>query len=192
MKIIDIQNNQHLQEFVATKQHVKYLFFWGHKEKLNQVSKSCFSQWYNAGFSVNGIHYATAEHYMMAEKARLFSDNTAEQKIIAATTPGEAKKLGRSVYNFNEALWNQKRFDIVVQGNLEKFRQNHRIRDFLLKTGERILVEASPVDKIWGIGLASDSSDVENPFKWKGLNLLGYALMVVRKKLSTSSSIKSI
>jgi len=121
---------------------------------------------------------------MMAEKARLFGDIENVQKAIQATNPGEAKAVGRLVKGFENKKWNEHRFEIVVTANLNKFRQNPSLETYLLKTGDRVLVEASPVDKIWGIGLAADNVDCQNPNLWKGLNLLGYALMEVRNKLS--------
>ena len=132
---------------------------------------------------VEGVTYATAEHYMMAEKARLFKDERTRQKILAAEHPHAAKKLGRQIQPFHESVWKQQRFAIVVQGNLAKFTQYPALKDFLLQTGERILVEASPMDTIWGIGLAQDNSQANDPTKWRGDNLLGFALMLVRDQL---------
>ena len=132
---------------------------------------------------LNIITYATAEHYMMAEKARLFKDERTRQQILAAEHPHAAKKLGRHIQPFHESVWKQQRFAIVVQGNLAKFSQYPALKDFLLQTGERILVEASPMDTIWGIGLAQDNSQANDPTKWRGDNLLGFALMVVRDQL---------
>ena len=120
---------------------------------------------------------------MMAEKARLFRDEENRQRAIAAKSPGEAKAIGRLVTNFNEAAWTKKRFDIVVVGNLHKFSQNEALKQYLLGTQSRVLVEASPVDKIWGIGLAADNPNCENPRMWQGPNLLGFALMEVRSRL---------
>lgn len=183
-QINEIRNNQQLIDYINHGNAVKYLFFWGHQSGENkQINKSCFSQWYDAGFEINGIWYKTAEHFMMARKAELFSDDVTLKKILSADDPGEAKKLGREVKGFNEALWLEKRFDLVVEGNVAKFSQNKNLKEFLIKTQNRILVEASPVDKIWGIGMASDHAQVSNPYKWKGLNLLGYALMVVRAQI---------
>ncbi|MDN3685544.1 NADAR family protein [Vibrio sinaloensis] len=91
------------------------------RKKGGTVSKSCFSQWYESTFSENGIEYMTAEHYMMAEKAKLFGDNETYQKIIKATNPGEAKSLGREVRGFDESKWVENRFQIVVSGNVLKF-----------------------------------------------------------------------
>lgn len=164
---------------------VKYLYFWGHTG-AGQIGKEVFSQWYPAPFEVAGETYATAEHYMMAEKARLFGDETARRAILASTHPDQAKKLGRTVRNFEEVRWNAARFDIVVQGNAAKFGQHPALRAFLLSTGARVLVEASPVDPVWGIGLAQDHPQAANPAEWRGLNLLGFALMEVRARLDSA------
>ena len=163
---------------------LKYVFFWGHTQKNPEIiDKSCFSQWYPSPFVIEGVTYATAEHYMMAEKAHLFKDERTRQKILAAEHPHAAKKLGRQIQPFHESVWKQQRFASVVQGNLAKFTQYPALKDFLLQTGERILVEASPMDTIWGIGLAQDNSQANDPTKWRGDNLLGFALMVVRDQL---------
>ncbi|MEM0577223.1 NADAR family protein [Flavobacterium polysaccharolyticum] len=162
----------------------KYLFFWGHqKSKNGEITSSCFSQWWTSPFVINDIKYPTAEHWMMAQKALLFNDNENYSKIIVAKSPAEAKAIGREVRGFDEKIWLEKREQIVIQGNLEKFKQNKDLKTFLVNTKERILVEASPVDRIWGIGLSSDNEKAENPKQWKGLNLLGFALMEVRDEL---------
>ena len=160
---------------------LKYLFFWGHqKSKSGELTSSCFSQWWTSPFQVDNVKYNTAEHWMMAQKALLFNDKEVYRKIILASSPAEAKALGRQVKNFNENIWIDNRSKIVVEGSLEKFRQHADLKYFLLNTKERVLVEASPVDKIWGIGLTADSEKAENPKRWNGLNLLGFALMEVR------------
>lgn len=179
-----ISSNEQLFELLSQDNVFKYLYFWGHQNKNNQITKSCFSQWYHSPFEEDGTLYLTAEHYMMHAKAILFNALAIANKVLLAKTPGEAKALGRKIQGFNEELWLKHRFDIVVKANLAKFSYHLELKDFLLNTGERILVEASPVDAIWGIGLASDNPAVENPTKWQGLNLLGYALMAVRDKLS--------
>lgn len=120
---------------------------------------------------------------MMAKKALLFCDHDLQHRIIAAEKPGEAKALGREISNFNEATWNAHKFDIVVEGNHQKFSQHDDLREFLAGTGDRILVEASPVDSIWGIGLSADHPDAARIDKWQGENLLGFALMTVRDQL---------
>jgi ribA/ribD-fused uncharacterized protein len=165
-------------------QRPKYLFFWGHqRSKSGAITATCFSQWWVAPFVIDGVTYATAEHWMMAQKARLFGDEATFQRIIAAKTPAEAKSLGRQVRGFDEAKWNAQRMEIVVRGNREKFTQHPELREFLLNTNNRVLVEASPVDRIWGIGLAADDERAANPHHWDGLNLLGFALMAVRDML---------
>nr|ELR5255621.1 NADAR family protein [Providencia rettgeri] len=162
----------------------KYVFFWGHQTKQNHITKSCFSQWCPSPFIVDGHRFASAEHFMMAEKARLFGDTETLNKIIHAPNPGAAKAFGREVRGFKQDVWDKNRFEIVVAANMAKFSQNEELKQFLLSTNERILVEASPVDKVWGIGLAEDSENIENPLTWKGLNLLGFALMEVRFQLA--------
>ncbi|MCB0033365.1 MAG: NADAR family protein [Anaerolineales bacterium] len=174
-----------LQTAVQAGQSFKYLFFWGHTPKQETVTdKSCFSQWFPSPFEVDGVVYPTAEHFMMAGKARLFHDKEILPKILNASHPNEAKKLGRLVANFDGPTWEQHRFEIVVKGNLAKFAQNEPLRKFLLNTGDRILVEASPYDRIWGIGLAADDVKAQDPLQWRGLNLLGFALMAVRSNLA--------
>ncbi|MEH6419954.1 NADAR family protein [Pseudomonas sp. CGJS7] len=160
-----------------------YLCFWGHRSTPGKIGKSCFSQWYPASFEIDGQRYATAEHWMMAGKARLFGDDAIRAKIVASDDPAQVKALGRKIAGFDEARWRAHRFEIVVAGNRAKFGQNPALTEFLLATGERILVEASPVDPVWGIGLAADHPDATRPQGWQGLNLLGFALMDVRDEL---------
>ncbi|QHV97923.1 NADAR family protein [Spirosoma endbachense] len=163
---------------------LKYLFFWGHQpRKDGRIGESCFSQWWVAPFDVNGVQYRSAEQYMMAEKARLFDDTDVLEKILTCQSPAEAKKLGRLVQNFDPAVWDAESVAIVVAANAYKFSQHPDLKAFLLNTGERVLVEASPVDTIWGIGLAKDHPDCETPQKWPGKNQLGFALMEVRDRL---------
>jgi len=169
-----------LQRRQADGEHLRYLCFWGHRPPRTGVSASCFSQWYDAGFSIDGVHYRTAEHYMMAGKARLFGDTKILDQILASATPEGAKALGRRIEGFDDAKWAQARYALVVEGNRAKFSQNAALGDFLRATADQVLVEASPVDFIWGIGLAKDHADAHNPARWRGLNLLGFALMDVR------------
>lgn len=162
----------------------EYLFFWGHTQKIDGVvDKACFSQWWPSPFTIDGVTYPTAEHWMMAQKALLFKDEEQYQHIIATDSPAEAKKLGRLVKNFNGELWDTKAFAFVVEGNLHKFSQHEELKKYLLNTGNKILVEASPVDFVWGIGLSQNAAEASNPLKWKGPNLLGFALMEVRDLL---------
>ena len=103
----------------------------------------------------------------------------------AAPHPGAAKALGRQVRGFDEQRWAEHRFDAVVTGNMAKFGQHRQLRDFLTSTGSRVIVEASPRDRVWGIGLAADDERAQSPERWPGLNLLGFALMEVRHQLHT-------
>jgi ribA/ribD-fused uncharacterized protein len=163
---------------------IKYLHFWGHRPRPDgRIGASCLSQWWPAPFTVDGVEYATAEHWMMAGKARLFEDAAAERAVLAAGHPAEAKKAGRLVRGFDEAIWQRERFRIVVEGSVHKFGAHPQLREFLLGTGERVLVEASPVDRVWGIGLAADDEAAMDPERWRGPNLLGFALMEARERL---------
>lgn len=164
---------------------MKYLFFWGHQPARDgRITASCFSQWWEGSpFTVDGRGFATAEHYMMWHKAMLFGDRVVADRVSAARHPGEAKALGRTVSGFDESVWAGKRYDIVVAGSTAKFEQHDDLRAFLVGTGDRVLVEASPLDRIWGIGLAADDERAQDPDRWLGLNLLGRALMDVRTLL---------
>lgn len=162
---------------------LKFVHFWGHQPGRHGVTSSCFSQWYGSPFEIEGQRYPTAEHYMMAEKARLFGDDATRALILKAPNPGAAKALGRQVIGFKDETWLANRYAIVVRANAAKFSQDPDLRDFLVQTGNRILVEASPVDRIWGVGMAQDDEHIANPNLWRGLNLLGFALMQVRDGL---------
>ncbi|MFE4910584.1 NADAR family protein [Streptomyces sp. NPDC056652] len=167
----------------------KYLLFWGHAPRRDgTLGASCLSQWWPSPFTADGVEYATAEHWMMAGKARLFGDERAERAVLEASNPALAKKAGRLVRDFDEAVWERERLGIVVEGSVHKFGQDAALRGFLLATGDRILVEASPMDRIWGIGLASDDERARDPARWRGLNLLGVALMEARERLRTGAS----
>jgi ribA/ribD-fused uncharacterized protein len=162
----------------------KYLFFWGHTPKrAGEVGAECLSQWYPSPFEIDGVRFKTAEHYMMWGKARLFGDEAVAAKIVASGHPQQAKVLGRLIGGFDEDEWVARRLEIVTAGSVEKFRQNPDLLAFLLGTGNRVLVEASPLDRIWGIGLAATDERVHNPASWRGLNLLGEALMQAREIL---------
>ncbi|MER6117647.1 NADAR family protein [Streptomyces sp. NPDC001743] len=163
---------------------VKYLLFWGHRPRPDgRIGASCLSQWWPSPFTADGVTYASAEHWMMAGKARLFGDAEAEEQAVAAKSPAAAKKVGRLVRGFDDTVWERERYGLVVVGSVHKFAQNPELGGFLLGTGDRVLVEASPVDRIWGIGLAADDPRAQDPAAWRGLNLLGFALMEARAAL---------
>lgn len=182
---------QTVTEAIAAEQAgqvLRYLYFWGHRPARDGgVGPGCLSQWWPVTFTEDGHTFASAEHYMMAHKAWLFDDQQTAAEILAADHPGEAKKLGRAVRGFEEDVWNARRFDIVVRGNLAKFAQHPDLAGFLLGTRNRVLVEASPHDRIWGIGLTADDERAASPATWRGLNLLGFGLMSVRDTLSAAS-----
>ena len=159
------------------------LFCQHHKPKGSGVDKSCLSQWFDASFQVDGVWYSSAELYMMAQKALLFGDKKHFKAIIKNPSVKVAKQLGREVKGFESKIWNKHKFDIVVAGNLAKFSQQQSLGTFLLSTGSSVLVEASPSDSVWGIGLSESEQNATNPQMWPGENLLGFALMRVRQQL---------
>lgn len=173
---------QNIIERFQKEETLDFLFFWGHTVK-EEVTKACFSQWFPCRFQANGIVYKTAEHYMMASKAMLFDDHEILEEILKAESPNEAKSLGRKVKNFDPQVWDEHKYEIVMQANILKFAQNQELKDFLLLTGDRIIVEASPYDRIWGIGMLESDHRSKNPMLWNGENLLGFALMEVRDVL---------
>lgn len=179
------RSREQLARIIAAGGLPLWLMFWGHQRQVDgSVGKGCLSQWWPCAFTVDGIGYASAEHWMMAAKARLFDDRDALARILAAPTPAEAKNLGRLVRGFDESVWAARRFELVVAGNVAKFGQDPALRDFLLGTGSRVLVEASPRDRIWGIGLGAGNELATDPTRWRGLNLLGFALMETRERLA--------
>jgi ribA/ribD-fused uncharacterized protein len=185
MDSTDINDLEALQRAVRRALRPTYLFFWGHTAKTNRgaIGKECLSQWYGAPFTLDGRTFPTAEHYMMFRKAALFGDHATADRILAAPSPGAVKALGRTAQGFVQSVWDEARLSIVATGNEAKFRQNPELRGFLTATKDKVLVEASPSDRIWGIGLAEDDSRATNPLEWRGLNLLGFALMIARGRL---------
>jgi len=184
----DVRTVDELLSVIRAGGQPKYLAFWGHQPPPGGgVGKGCLSQWWPASFTVDGETYPSAEHFMMAAKALLFGDAEMAGRIRDAPHPGAAKELGRQVRGYDEQRWAERRFDLVVTGNLAKFGQHQELRDFLVGTGARVLVEASPRDRIWGTGLAADHEHSASPEHWPGLNLLGFALMEVRHRLAAKS-----
>lgn len=177
-------NMDWLLEAYSKGETLDYIFFWGHQpRKDGKISKTCMSQWWVQPFVVEGITYQSAEHWMMAGKAKLFNDDAILNKIIHTPSPADVKNLGRKVKHFDNQIWKSYRYEIVLEGNIHKFGQHDDLKTYLLGTGNTVLVEASPYDNIWGIGLRAEAENIENPATWKGLNLLGFALMETRDKL---------
>lgn len=148
----------------------EYVFFYS----------GIFSQWYKSKFTVDKIDYNCCEQYMMAQKALLFQDLDLYKRIMATNSPFYQKKLGRQVKNFDKSKWEKVCRDIVYEANYAKFSQNPNLYLELEKTKQKILVEASPYDKIWGIGLDEFNTEANDPKNWLGTNWLGEALTKVR------------
>ena len=141
------------------------------------------SNWYPSTFSINGIGYSSMEQYMMYQKAVCFKDEEIAEKILATTDVAVIKALGRKVKGYNDGYWNGVRQLLVYEGLKEKFTQNENLKKLLLDTEDSILAECAVNDRIWGIGLSMKDSNRLEPEKWRGQNLLGYALMMVRERI---------
>lgn len=150
-----------------------FTFFWKHR----------LSQWHRAPFVIGGVTFNYAEQYMMYAKALLFQDHSTAARILAAESPQEHQALGREVRGFEETVWGLFREGIVYAGNLARFQQNPDQRELLFSTRGTTLVEASPHDQVWGIGLKADDPRALDRSQWLGLNLLGEALTRVREVL---------
>lgn len=148
------------------------VFFWG----------GFMSNWHKSPFVVNDQHYNCMEQYMMAEKARIFLDEEVRAKILASPYPKAQKEFGRKVRNYDETIWGELRYAVVLQGTMAKYQQNEELKKELLETGTAVLAEASPYDDLWGIGMAESNPNAKDQSKW-GQNLLGKVLMEARTLL---------
>lgn len=144
------------------------------------------SNWYLSQFSVDEITFSSMEQYMMYKKAVCFQDYDTADRILEMEDVSQIKKLGRKVSNYDENSWNGVRQIVVYRGLLEKFGQNDELKKLLLETGDSVLAECAVKDRIWGIGLSMTDPDRLDRDCWKGQNLLGYALMMVREDLAMS------
>ena len=156
----------------------KFTFFWS----------GTFSQWHPSPFQIDGVWYNCAEQYMMAEKAKLFGDTVTYQMIMSAIEPSDQKRYGRMVKNFNPDIWNQHAKDIVYRAIYAKYTQNEGLKKELLATKGTTLVEASPKDKIWGIGLHKTDIRAQKRETWLGTNWLGETLTKVRVQIEKENS----
>lgn len=173
-----------VQAMFKENEKLEFIFFSGHQKTSNgTITKTCLSQWYQAPFEMNNVKYKCAEQYMMCEKARLFKDEEALDKILEAYHPNQMRLIGRQIENFDDNIWNEHKIQIVKIANLAKFSQNTKLKKYLINTGDKILVKNVLHDKIWGIGLSKDSQLIYNPLNWNGKNLLGFILMEVRNIL---------
>lgn len=141
------------------------------------------SNWYYSEFKIEDVVYDSAEKYIMAQKAIVFQDMEMLEKILASTSQRDIKAYGRKVKNYDDIVWAKKRYDIGLDALKAKFSQNEELKNKLLGTGDKIIVEASPLDRIWGIGLSEQNKDILTPKKWRGRNLLGDMLMQAREEL---------
>lgn len=153
----------------------RYVFFY--------TKDDCFSNFHPANFVVDGIQYSCSEQYMMYKKAKLFGDEEIADKILKEEKPNKIKALGRKASGFDQQKWEQNREIIVFEGNLAKFTQNEDLKKQIIDTYPRELVEASPSDNIWGVGLSIDDARIDDAKNWRGLNLLGKVLTQVRDKI---------
>lgn len=151
--------------------------------KIFPFYSGVFSQWHKCKFSENQIEFNCAEQYMMYCKAILFNDCLVADQILETKSSHRQKELGRKIKCFNEETWRLFRFGIVYNANLLKFSQNDFLLDALLKTGNSLIAEASPIDRVWGVGIAIDDERIWDVSRWRGLNLLGIALTQVREAL---------
>lgn len=142
----------------------KYTFFWD----------GVFSNWYPSLFTVDGIKYNCGEQYMMHQKALLFNDHETAELIMQEKNPKFQKALGRKVKGFDADKWNELSFNIMKKGLKEKFEQNHLLKTKLIASKGRTFVEASPFDRIWGIGYSRETA-LANINDW-GENRLGKIL----------------
>lgn len=184
----DIYSLEKLQQVWQEGQRFQFIYFWNFKPqdvKLDQYNETCCTQWFPSEFvDESGQQYSCCEQYMMAQKAILFNDNETLDKILKTNVPRQIKKLGREVKNFDENKWSQNSQEIVFHGNLYKYSQNEKFRNYILSVPRNaIFVEASPLDSIWGIKLAADNPKVQNPLEWKGTNFLGFQITRVRDYL---------
>lgn len=155
----------------------KHVFFWN----------GIYSQWHKAPMTIDKIEYNSCEQYMMHQKALLFGDSEIAELILTEPNPKAQKSYGRMIKGFDKATWDKNCLAIVYEGNLAKFSQNPDLKEQMLSTENRIFVEASPLDGIWGIDLAEDAESIDDPSYWQGLNLLGQALTLVKAKLLTET-----
>jgi len=142
-----------------------------------------FSNWSPMMFQVEGVEYNCGEQYFMAKKAEFFNDEEAYNAIMDTNNPRIQKQWGRKVKNYDQDRWNEVSRKIMYEGTLARFYQNQEPKEVLLATGGLELVEASPTDLVWGIGLSVSHKDVEDKSKWRGTNWLGEVLMLVREEL---------
>lgn len=156
----------------------QYVFFWGNQD--------IYSQWYKAGFTIGNVTYNCCEQFMMAEKARLFNDLDTLALIMATNDPKKQKALGRQVKGYDDVKWREHAKMAVYRGNYAKFTQNPLLAAEMLQHRGKTFVEASPYDKVWGIGMTEDDPRAQDPAQWDGTNWLGEIVTLVMEDIITS------
>lgn len=166
------------------KKHVKkinredLIAFWKVSDEYGY-----FSNWYISEFELDNIVYNSVEKYIMAKKATIFNDKDMLEKILNSNNQRDIKSYGRKVKNYDDKVWSKARYNIGLEAIKAKFSQNEMLKSKLLATKNKIIVEASPLDRIWGIGLSKNNDDILEPSKWRGTNILGDMLMQAREEI---------
>ena len=156
----------------------KFEFFWG----------GIYSNWHRSGFVIDDISYNCGEQYMMHQKALLMDDEETARKIMLYSNPKRQKELGREIKNFNSKLWDKYKYEIMLKGLTEKFNQNEPLKRDLMASEADLFVEASPFDKIWGIGLDERTAHETPQSEWPGENLLGKIITEIRNNFKNDSN----
>lgn len=185
MKVVEARSVEQLRAAVASGQRPEFLLFYGHQPDMpGGIDRSCLSENYAAAFEVDGERFPTVEHYIAWRKAKLFGDDHSAERILNAEAPSKAKAIGRSVKPFDDEVWKAHRLEIAIAANVAKFSAHPRLAEYLALTGHKVLADASPIDRVWGIGLYADDAAAKDPGRWPGLNILGFSLMEARCQLA--------
>lgn len=177
---IEIRKNEiEMMAKAKERNKEKFTFFWD----------GTFSQWAASPFKIDGVAFNTAEQYMMYKKALLFHDYKQTEKIMGTSNPRSQKQLGKEVMGFNKDRWERYCKGYVFDANYAKFTQNPKMLEELLATEGTSLVEASPKDNIWGIGLAEDNPKAQSRDTWEGTNWLGEVLTAVREEIKKTHNV---
>ncbi|MEJ1242011.1 NADAR family protein [Chryseolinea sp. T2] len=162
----------------------EFVFFGDESASNETPGVATLTQWFPSPFRVDSDQYHNAAHWMMVQKARLFNDPQAASELLSLSDNKEIGERGKQISGFDQKHWDDHRYNIVLQGNLHKFSQHQTLHAYISGTYPMVLTEANPKDSIWGIGMPAGAPGITDPYQWKGLNLLGFALMEVRDILA--------
>lgn len=154
----------------------KYIFFY--RDKI--------AQWHMADMIAPPLatKYNCCEQYMMHQKALLFEDREIAERIMKAVKPKEHQDLGKLVKGFDKEVWDANKYNIVANGNWLKFTQNtYLLKELLDLPHDKIFVEASPIDLVWGVGLDENNPKIDDEINWRGQNLLGKVITETRNRI---------